>query len=208
MGLFKDFLDIMKVKKEKKEDTSNGGPIYIPGLSPDELVEKMNQRIHDEIKSVLSDKVPVEDMENVIEQVMNGGAYLPADYFNLVPLEEWDNLSGEELENVASIWDDISDNITDKFYCVPSIVIRENPVTTCGVYIELRYTGGYLQVSFEKLGKMYEKLGQKILGMKIEYEDKDSYLDEIKAYVSDLLNQHDLGVKLTEIVVGIHDWNE
>ncbi|MBO4922155.1 MAG: hypothetical protein J5372_09600 [Lachnospiraceae bacterium] len=200
MGIFEDFKEIMRVKKEKSVDNKISNTTT---PKPDEILMDVESQIKKDVRNVLSDKVPEVDIENVIEQVCDGGAVFPSDYFiNEFPIETWESLSPDKLKIAQDNWFAMSNVITERYYHFYPIESKSTLFGSYSIYIEIRYDG-YPKVDYETLENLEEQATEKINGMKIRTKTKDANIKEIKDYMKYLLNKVNIGVRVTDIFVKI-----
>lgn len=201
MGIFDDFKEIMKVKKREcvdKKISNTGAP------KPHDVLMDVESQIKKDVRSVLSDKVPEVDIENVVERVCEGGAVFPSDYFiKEYPIETWESLSPDKLKTAQDNWFATSNVITDRYYHFYPIETNNRLFGSHSIYIEIRYAG-YPKIDYEVLENLEEQATEKINGMKIRSKTKDTNIREIKDYMKYLLNKVNLGVRITDICVEMY----
>ena len=127
------------------------------------------------IQKTLTSKVPYERKKEVIERVRQGGQKIPAGYFQLrYPIETWQTLSPQELEDADYEWTCMSDVITEKYYRFFPFMINQNKQNKFyWGYLELRYRGGYADT--KELAKCEELLSERMKDMRFSYEEKAKY---------------------------------
>ncbi|MBR3105114.1 MAG: hypothetical protein IKH46_15025 [Lachnospiraceae bacterium] len=190
------YMIIHRIKFKKETDT-----IVKREMTNEEAAEEEIAYNKDLIRQALSDQVPDDQVEDVIEKIFNESENIPGKYIKYrYPIERWETLSKEEMEAAQDEWLYLATMITDDHYRMNFMLVKmKGDELLCWAYVELRYSGGFPEK--EALYKVETTVMERM--EKRRYKTRDDVREALSAEVKKALEEIPIGVTVNNILINI-----